>query len=166
MLDDLAALDPTNRDVASDLIARNIAIKARIVEADEHETRDIRALLNFGHTIGHGIEAAIPYGEMLHGEAIALGMRAALFLSQRHCNLAPAASSAVLQLLAKYQLPLVLADNLATVTIMEKLARDKKFAAGKIRFVLLDSPGNARVSDAVTLLDLRDAINHLRGAWE
>jgi len=166
MLDDLAALDPTNRDVASDLIARNIAIKARIVEADEHETRDIRALLNFGHTIGHGIEAAIPYGEMLHGEAIALGIRAALFLSQRHCNLAPAASSAVLQLLAKYQLPLVLADNLATVTIMEKLARDKKFAAGKIRFVLLDSPGNARVSDAVTLPDLRDAINHLRGAWE
>ena len=70
MLDDLAAFDPTGRDVPADLIARNIAIKARVVEADEHETSDIRALLNFGHTIGHGIEASVPYGEMLHGEAI------------------------------------------------------------------------------------------------
>lgn len=61
-----------------DLIARNVAIKARIVENDELETLDIRALLNFGHTIGHGIEAAVPYGTILHGEAVALGMRAAL----------------------------------------------------------------------------------------
>ena len=166
MLDDLAALDPASREVPADLIARNIAIKARIVEADEHETLGIRALLNFGHTIGHGIEAAIPYGQMLHGEAIALGLRAALFLSERHCGLAPRASRAVLDLLEKYQLPLVLAEDVATATIMEKLARDKKFAAGKIRFVLLDSPGSARVSDAITPADLRDAIQHLRNVRE
>ena len=164
MLDDLAGLDPDSREVPADLIARNIAIKARIVEADEHETRGIRALLNFGHTIGHGIEAAIPYGEMLHGEAIALGLRAALFLSERHCKLAPSASRTVLSLLEKYHLPLVLAESIATATILEKLARDKKFAAGKIRFVLLDAPGNAYVSDVVTQADLRDAIEHLRSA--
>ncbi len=162
MLADLAALDPGCREVPADLIARNIAIKARIVEADEHETRGIRALLNFGHTIGHGIEAAIPYGEMLHGEAIALGLRAALFLSERHCKLAPSASRTVLDLLQKFHLPLVLAESIATATIMEKLARDKKFASGRIRFVLLDAPGNAYVSDVVSHADLRDAIEHLR----
>ncbi|MEI6606742.1 MAG: 3-dehydroquinate synthase [Verrucomicrobiota bacterium] len=166
MLADLTALDPDSREVPADLIARNIAIKARIVEADEHETRGIRALLNFGHTIGHGIEAAIPYGQMLHGEAIALGLRAALFLSQRHCQLAPDASRTLLGLLKKYHLPLVLDDAIATPTIMGKLARDKKFAAGKIRFVLLDSLGSAYVSEVVTQVDLRDAIEHLREAPE
>ena len=139
MLGELAALDPDSREVPAELIARNIAIKARIVEADEHETRGIRALLNFGHTIGHGIEAAIPYGQMLHGEAIALGLRAALFLSQRHCQLAPDASRSLLGLLEKFRLPLVLDEEIATPTIMGKLARDKKFSAGKIRFVLLDA---------------------------
>jgi len=78
MIEDLENLDPNNQQPAADLIARNIAIKARVVEEDETETSGTRALLNFGHTIGHGIEAAVPYGELLHGEAISLGIRAAL----------------------------------------------------------------------------------------
>lgn len=162
MLEELAALDPASRDVPADLIARNIAIKARIVEADEHETRDIRALLNFGHTIGHGIEAAVPYGEMLHGEAISLGMRAALFLSERHAGLAPAISASIAALLGRFRLPLVLPETISTATVMEKLARDKKFSAGAIRFVVLDKPGSARVSDVMSRGDLSDAIDHLR----
>lgn len=162
MLDDLAALDPATRDVPAALIARNIAIKARVVEADEHETREIRALLNFGHTIGHGIEAAVPYGHLLHGEAISLGMKAALFLSERHTGLAPEFSTKVIGLLAKFHLPLVLPTSVTTATVMEKLARDKKFAAGAIRFVVLDGAGSARVSDSISHEDLRNAINHLR----
>eukprot|EP01031_Cornospumella_fuschlensis_P017296 gene17295-21143_t len=63
------------------LIASNIAIKAAIVEEDEFETVGTRALLNFGHTLGHAIEAAAGYGKMLHGEAISLGLRAAAWLS-------------------------------------------------------------------------------------
>ena len=162
MLDDLMALDPACRDVSADLIARNIAIKARIVEADEHETRDIRSLLNFGHTIGHGIEASVPYGGMLHGEAISLGMRAALFLSERHAGLAPEASARILGLLEKFHLPLVLPETVATATVMEKLGRDKKFAAGAIRLVVLDAPGSAVMAEGVTAADLREAIEHLR----
>lgn len=162
MLDDLAAFDPNGRDVPPDLIARNIAIKARVVEADEHETRDIRALLNFGHTIGHGIEAAVPYGEMLHGEAISLGIRAALFLSERHAGLPPAASATVIGLLEKYHLPLVLPPEITTERIMEKLARDKKFSAGAIRFVVLDALGSAKVINTVTAENLREAIGYLR----
>jgi 3-dehydroquinate synthase len=163
MLDDLAAFDPAGRDVPADLIARNIAIKARVVEADEHETLGIRALLNFGHTIGHGIEASVPYGHMLHGEAIALGIRAALFLSERHAGLDPAASAQVIGLLDRYHLPLVLSPEITTATVMEKLARDKKFSAGAIRFVVLDELGSAKVIASVTADDLRDAIEFLRG---
>ena len=163
MLDDLAAFDPTSREVPANLIARNIAIKARVVEVDEHETRDIRALLNFGHTIGHGIEASVPYGQMLHGEAISLGIRAALFLSERHAGLSPDASAQVIGLLKKYHLPLLLPPEITTDKVMEKLARDKKFSAGAIRFVVLDSLGSAKVINTVTADDLREAIEHLRG---
>lgn len=162
MLDDLAALDPENRGVPAGLIARNIAIKARVVEADEHETLGIRALLNFGHTIGHGIEASVPYGEMLHGEAISLGIKAALFLSELRAGLAPEASAKIVALLERFHLPLVLPETIATGTVMEKLSRDKKFSAGAVRFVVLDTPGSAKVIDTVTTDDLRDAIESLR----
>lgn len=162
MLDDLAALDPASRDVPADLIARNIAIKARVVEEDEHETLGVRALLNFGHTIGHGIEASVPYGTMLHGEAISLGMKAALFLSERHAGLAPKATAKIVSLLERFHLPLVLPETITTETIMAKLATDKKFSAGAIRFVVLDAPGSAKVTATITADDLREAIEHLR----
>lgn len=162
MLEALEAFNPSNRDVTPDLIARNIAIKARVVEADPHEKKDIRALLNFGHTIGHGIEASVPYGQMLHGEAISLGIRAALFLSERHANLSPTDTAKVIRLLEKYHLPLVLSSDITTARVMEKLARDKKFSAGAIRFVVLDSLGSAKVVDTVTAENLREAIEHLR----
>ena len=162
MLGDLAALDSADRAVPADLIARNIAIKARVVEADEHETLGIRALLNFGHTIGHGIEAAVPYGQLLHGEAISLGMRAALYLSEKHAGLAADGSREILGVLQKFSLPLVLPDSISTSSVMEKLATDKKFSAGSIRFVVLDAPGSARVTASVTTDDLRDAVERLR----
>lgn len=162
MLDDLAAFDPTGRDVPAELIARNIAIKARVVEADEHETLGVRALLNFGHTIGHGIEAAVPYGEMLHGEAISLGIRAALFLSERHAGLSSSDSGKIIALLEHYHLPLVLPAHITTEMVMEKLARDKKFSAGAIRFVVLDALGSAKLINTVTADDLREAIDFTR----
>jgi 3-dehydroquinate synthase len=164
MLDELAALDPSNRDVPASLIARNIAIKARVVEADEHETLGIRALLNFGHTIGHGIEASVPYGQLLHGEAISLGMRAALRISEKHAGLSPADSARVLAVLQRFGLPLVLPESIATDTVMAKLATDKKFKAGEIRYVVLDAPGSAKVIRSVTNDDLREAIEALRTA--
>jgi 3-dehydroquinate synthase len=162
MLDDLAALDPASRAVPAELIARNIAIKARVVEADEHETLGIRALLNFGHTMGHGIEASLPYGELLHGEAIALGMRAALHLSERHAGLPAETSARILALLEKFHLPRVLPESIATATVMGKLATDKKFSGGAIRFVVLEAAGSARLIDTVTADDLRAAVEWLR----
>jgi 3-dehydroquinate synthetase len=99
---------------------------------------------------------------MLHGEAISLGIRAALFLSERHANLSPTDTEKVIRLLEKYHLPLVLSSDITTARVMEKLARDKKFSAGAIRFVVLDSLGSAKVVDTVTAENLREAIERLR----
>ncbi len=151
-----------DRERTGELIARNVAIKGSIVEADEFETKDIRALLNFGHTIGHAIEACAGYGELLHGEAISLGMRAALFLSESHSGLPAQSSREILDLLAKCQLPLMLPETMPTAAILEKMSRDKKFQQGAIRFVLLSEIGQAHVSREITLADIEQAVTHLR----
>src|SRR5690606_35548613 len=121
-------------------------------------TKEIRALLNFGHTIGHGIEAALPYGEMLHGEAVSLGLRAALHLSERHAGLRAEDAARILSLLDRFKLPLHLDDRLSDEAILERLGRDKKFEAGKFRFVLIRSPGDAFVSKEIAPDDLAGAI--------
>lgn len=162
MVDDLAALDPNEQHPTADLLARNLSIKARIVEEDELETSGTRALLNFGHTIGHGIEASLPYGMMLHGEAISLGIRAALYLSEKINGFPKKESQKIIQLLENFQLPLILPKDITTDIIMRKLSRDKKFTGGNIKFVLLTELGKAAVSDQVTFDDMREAIEHLR----
>lgn len=166
MFADLESLDPLNQEPPAELLARNLAIKARVVEEDEQELNDTRALLNFGHTIGHGIEASLPYGELLHGEAISLGTRAAVYLSQKKSTLSADEGKRVLALLDTFQLPLVLKDGIRTETIMQKLVTDKKFASGAIRFVLLKELGDAFVSDEVTEEDLIEAIEYLRTPLE
>ncbi len=144
------------------IIADNISIKARIVEEDERETAGVRAFLNFGHTIGHGIEASLPYGEMLHGEAVSLGMRAALFLSRRHAGLTATAERDLLATLRALELPLTLPAGVEQETALSRTASDKKFAAGAIRFVLLRRLGEPVISEAITAQDLREALEHLK----
>lgn len=145
-----------------EIIAENIAIKARIVEQDEMETMDVRALLNFGHTIGHGIEASRPYGEIFHGEAVSLGIRAALFLSERLAGLTHKDSQTVLSALEAIGLPLVLPKNVDPAVVFAKTATDKKFKDGQIRFILLSKLGEAFVSSEVTAEDIKDAIAELQ----
>ncbi|MEO2167297.1 MAG: 3-dehydroquinate synthase family protein, partial [bacterium] len=160
MLKDVDALG--GRDGLVPLIARNVAIKARVVEEDERETSGVRAYLNFGHTIGHAIETASGQGGLLHGEAISLGLRAALFLSERKLGLDTAASQQVLNSLARFDLPLQLDGALGDATILETMARDKKFEDGEMRFVLLPELGRAEICKDVTLADVREALAHLR----
>lgn len=151
----------TLRPILPDLIARNVAIKARVVEADEKERLDIRALLNFGHTVGHGIEAAVPYGELLHGECVSLGMRAALWLSTHRGSLPAEEGDKLLLLMAKLGLPLELSTDIDPALILQRTMSDKKFAAGHIRCVLLKSLGEAYVADTITVADLEAAIDTL-----
>ncbi|HRX56514.1 MAG TPA: 3-dehydroquinate synthase, partial [Verrucomicrobiales bacterium] len=143
------------------LISRNVAIKAAVVEDDELETKGIRALLNFGHTIGHGIEAAAGYGQLLHGEAISLGMVAALRISETHAGLDPGVTGRVVRILRNLRLPVRLNPAIPQEQILAALARDKKFEEGQIRFVLLRSLGDAFVSNAVPLESVTHAVARL-----
>ena len=161
MFDALAHFDRANLEA---LIARNAAIKATIVSADEHERTGERALLNFGHTVGHAIENAAGYGRFLHGEAIALGLMAATNLSVRHAGLPEESRDRILARLAQFELPTRLPPEIDTEKIMATLRVDKKFAAGQVRFVLTSGIGSAFVSDDVSLDQIRSAVNGLRSA--
>jgi 3-dehydroquinate synthase len=156
-----AVLQPGSSDLSS-LIADCVSIKAKIVIKDERESSGERALLNFGHTIGHGIEAVAGYGTMLHGEAISLGMRAALWLSAQKAGFPQSEYRRIALLLGRLGLPTVLSANFSTETILEKVFADKKFVHGAVRFVLTPALGTAFVSDKITRGDLATAIEVLR----
>ena len=159
----LADLDPTApRTSLSPLVARNIAIKADIVSADEREESGLRALLNFGHTVAHAIENVAGYGQFLHGEAVSLGLAAALEISIRKFGLPAAQADLVRSALAAYDLPLVLPADLSTDALLSAARRDKKFTDGAIRYVVCPQLGEAFVADNVTEADLREAIDSLR----
>jgi 3-dehydroquinate synthase len=159
----LRELDPAaSRPSFAPLIARNIAIKAAIVSADEREESGLRALLNFGHTIGHAIENVAGYGRFLHGEAISLGLCAALDISQQRFGLPEADVAAVRRKLADFGLPLALPDDLPTDALLAAARRDKKFAGGAIRFVVCPRLGDAFVAQNVSEDDIRAAIDSLR----
>ena len=162
MLAGLEAFDPTDRSPDPELLARNIAIKARIVEEDERETSGTRALLNFGHTIGHAIEASVPYGQLLHGEAISLGMRAALFLSEKVSGLSASDSARILALLGHFGLPLTLPASVSDESVCSHMAHDKKFSGGTRKFVVLEKAGSAIVTTKVTEELVLEAIALLR----
>jgi 3-dehydroquinate synthase len=159
LLDAVAKLDRAN---LAPLIRRNVAIKARIVEADEEEKTGERALLNFGHTIGHGIEAAAGYGKLLHGEAISLGLVAACRLSVEKAGLDPKEAELITKLLEQYHLPVRLPEGISVEAILAALKADKKFEEGAIRFVLCPRLGEAIVSKDVTYGDMVRAVEGLR----
>src|SRR5213595_1815832 len=116
------------------LIKRNIQIKSRIVAKDEHDRTGERALLNFGHTIGHAIERAGNYLKFLHGEALSLGIVAACAVSIKRAGLPPGQRDAVVDLLQRFELPTCLPKNFPRNKIVSALKFDKKFEGGKIRF--------------------------------
>lgn len=146
----------------AELIRRNIAIKARVVEEDEFETTGTRALLNFGHTLGHAIEAAAGYGKLLHGEAISLGLRTAAVLSARLSGLGQGDVERIVTLLKRFELPTVLSPDFESDEVLRIAKMDKKFDQGRIRFVLLRSLGEAFVSKEVSEEHLREALAAIR----
>jgi 3-dehydroquinate synthase len=134
---------PTDADLDS-IVETCVAIKARIVEGDEFETKGERALLNFGHTIGHAIEKATGYTTHLHGEAIALGMRAAAWLSVWHAGLPEADAKRIEVALTSNHLPVKLSPDVDRDAILSALGNDKKISSdGHNRWVLLKSLGEA-----------------------
>ncbi len=131
-------------------------IKAQIVGADEREQGE-RAVLNFGHTFGHAIEAGLGYGAWLHGEAVGVGMILAAEVSSRLGSIDAAAVARLAALVARAGLP-TQAPALGFERWMTLMGRDKKVAGGTIRYILLDALGAARVRADVPEAVLRDVL--------
>jgi 3-dehydroquinate synthase len=143
------------------LIRRNIEIKSRIVAKDELDQTGERALLNFGHTVGHAVERAGDYREFLHGEAVSLGIVAACAISIKKAGLPKDQRDAIVDLLSAFELPTRLPANFPSAKIFNALPFDKKFERGKVSFVMTPAIGSARLSSDVTMEDIRKAIDQL-----
>jgi 3-dehydroquinate synthase len=130
-----------DRAALAHAVRRSCELKAQVVAADEREA-GLRAVLNFGHTFGHAIEAGVGYGEWLHGEAVAAGMVMAAELSVRAGTLRREDAGRVRALIARAGLP-VQGPKLTLERYLELMQVDKKAAGGRIRFVLLDGLGAA-----------------------
>jgi 3-dehydroquinate synthase len=136
--DDLLRL---RQDVLGPVIAACCRQKARVVAADEREEQGGRAVLNFGHTIGHAIEALTEYRELLHGEAVAIGMVAAARVSRALGRCDEAVVGRLERLLKRAGLPTEIPNGLAPAALAVAMQTDKKSAGGRIRFVCLEEIG-------------------------
>ena len=143
------------------LVCRNIRLKSKIVAQDKYDRTGKRAVLNFGHTVGHAIERAGTYRQFLHGEAVSLGIVAACAISVKRAGFTSEQCNAVVDLLERFGLPTRLPRNFQRKKIFEALKFDKKFETGKIRFVMAPKIGAAYIADNVTLDDIREAISAL-----
>jgi 3-dehydroquinate synthase len=160
MFSSLHHLDVEKVDLAP-LIRRNVELKARIISNDERDRSGERALLNFGHTIGHGIERAAGYHGLTHGEAISIGMVGACEISMKKAGLAKRERDAIVDLLQKFELPTRLPKEFPREKIFDALKFDKKFEHGAIRFVVTPKIGSANLSRDVTMEDIRQVVEKL-----
>jgi len=137
------------RDPASILkiVAACVKIKAKVVEADEKETKGLRTILNFGHTFAHALESSSRYKKISHGQAVSLGMIYAAKLSLLLGKCKISAFNELLELLKLFNLPTSVKFN--PLRTYEALVHDKKFISGKIRMVLLKSIGRVEVCEGI-----------------
>ena len=153
-----------NRDLAA-IIERSVAIKAEVVSADEREESGLRAILNFGHTIGHAIEQTAGYGNWLHGEAISVGMIGAAWLSHRLCGLPLTTVQEIRAALTANKLPVAI-SGLNYEQLAPVIAVDKKSTGKKVNWVLCPELGRTVQSTEVPEDILREAIEICAGRKE
>jgi 3-dehydroquinate synthase len=158
MFKKLQSWKESDSPVLQQLVRRNIQVKSKIVAEDECDRRGKRALLNFGHTVGHAIECAGNYRRFLHGEAVSLGLVAACAISIKRAGLPSRQREAVIDLLQRFDLPTCLPKNFPRNKIISAVKFDKKFQSGKIRFVVTPKIGTAYLTTDVTLQDIREAV--------
>jgi 3-dehydroquinate synthase len=148
------ALNDRQADVLRHVIARCCQLKADVVENDERETTGLRAVLNYGHTFGHAIEAETCYGQFLHGEAVAIGMICASRLAERLGRIDPELTRRQADLLRALGLPIAVPDVDREV-LVAAMRRDKKVAHGRLRFVLPSRLGHVELVGDVADEDVR-----------
>lgn len=157
-LDAVLRLDPQRM---AQVVLRSCALKARVVGEDERET-GLRAILNFGHTLGHAVETLTGYSRFLHGEAVAIGMAFAARLSHRLGQATSTEAERVVTLLQRAGLPVVVPPELGTEALATAISGDKKSSGGRVKFVLMDGLGKTTFASlsAEELAAHVDALRH------
>lgn len=145
------ALNRRDPEVLRRVIATSCRLKARIVEQDERELTGLRAVLNYGHTFGHAFEALGRYGELLHGEAIAIGMVYASLLAERLGRIDSTVTQRQVSLLSQLGLPTALPAGRGwdPADVLERMRLDKKSVGGRMRFILPTRIGHVELVEDV-----------------
>jgi 3-dehydroquinate synthase len=138
-------------------IRKCIEIKAGIVSRDERETQGERIILNFGHTIGHALEAATEFHTFCHGEAVIAGMAGALFMAEQRRILPTDDFHRLLSTLSKFPFP-TFKEMVTTQQLVDFIMHDKKVQRGRVRFVLLEAVGKVRVVQDISDDELSSAV--------
>jgi 3-dehydroquinate synthase len=141
------------------IIAESVRMKCEVVSTDEREG-DLRRILNFGHTFGHALESETAYARFLHGEAVAWGMRAAVFLAESTGHLSAEDSVEILNLIQVYG-PVPPMDGISADHLLRRLVHDKKTIQGKVHFVLPVRIGEVTVVSGV---DEKLVLNSIQAA--
>ena len=149
------AIEQIDPDELADVVFACARYKCAVVSADERDA-GLRNVLNLGHTVGHAIEAASSYSRYRHGEAISIGLLAALRLSE-----APQLRDECEQILGRHGLPVRLDPAVAIEDVLGALQRDKKRTAAGVGFVLLSEPGEPRTGQIVDPVKVRAAVEEL-----
>ncbi len=134
-------------DVVEEIVAESVAIKAEVVSADEKES-DLRRILNFGHTLGHALEAETGYARLLHGEAVAFGMRAATHLAMLRGDLGKSDGAEIIESVLGYG-PIPPLEGLSPEAIASRVKSDKKTIGGTVHFVLPVAIGKVEIFSGI-----------------
>ncbi len=155
MAADAARVLAMDGPVVEEMIAESVRIKAEVVSADEREG-GLRRILNFGHTIGHALEAETGYARLLHGEAVAFGMRAATYLARLTGHLDEGTARRILACIDAYgEIPAL--DDIRPENLVRRLASDKKTIQGRVHFVLPEAIGRVTVTAGIDEGQVREA---------
>ena len=138
------ALMDVEPEISTEVIRRSMAIKADVVSQDERETLGVRILLNYGHTIGHALEASTEYGRFMHGEGVSVGMMGAGRIAREMGMIGDDILERQRVLLQRFDLPIT-AQGVDLDAVRGAMSLDKKTVGGANRWVLLEDVGRATV---------------------
>jgi 3-dehydroquinate synthase len=150
----------TDNPLLETIIAKACKVKCQVVHRDEHES-GLRRILNFGHTLGHALEAAANYN-ISHGQAVAIGVGLAIRLSRQWAGLSEDNADRALNLIQKLGLPTDIPENIDPEALLVPLEKDKKIQAGICHFVLLAEIGRAAIHP-IPVNELRESLTQIQG---
>lgn len=159
LIDQMYEICEKDMDVLEEMILRSCTVKKQVVEKDPTEQGE-RALLNYGHTIGHAIEKARHF-ELFHGECVALGAVAAAYISWKRDMISMDEYYEIRDMFVPFYLPITVED-IDPEEVLRLTRSDKKAQAGVIRFVLLERIGKAVIDTTVTDEEILEAVREIR----